>query len=126
MFSIVEAIRERAQPQAIALVQKERSLTYEELFSRCDAIAGTLRSCLIPEPGRVDRLRVGVHYPSCLDYVPLSAGAGALKAAVERAGGSGRELCWFPDPIGAVDCYRPALPDPLLSPMPRTFSMRDE
>lgn len=72
MFSIVEAIRERAQPQAIALVQKERSLTYEELFSRCDAIAGTLRGCLIREPGRVDRLRVGVHYPSCLDYVPLA------------------------------------------------------
>lgn len=72
MFSIVEAIRERAQPQATALVQKERSLTYEELFSRCDAIAGTLRSCLTPEPGRVDRLRVGVHYPSCLDYVPLA------------------------------------------------------
>jgi long-chain acyl-CoA synthetase len=72
MFSIVEAIRERAQTQAIALVQKERSLTYEELFSRCDAIAATLRSCLIPEPGCVDRLRVGVHYPSCLDYVPLA------------------------------------------------------
>jgi len=33
---------------------------------------------------------------------------------VERAGGSGRELCWFPDPIGAQDCYRAALPDALL------------
>ena len=29
-------------------------------------------------------------------------------------GGSGRELCWFPDPIGGVDCYRAALADPLL------------
>lgn len=29
-------------------------------------------------------------------------------------GGSGRELCWFPDPIGGVDCYRAALVDPLL------------
>ena len=29
--------------------------------------------------------------------------------------GAGRELCWFPDPIGAADCYRAALPDaPLL------------
>ena len=25
--------------------------------------------------------------------------------------GSGRELCWFPDPIGAADCYRADLPD---------------
>lgn len=31
-----------------------------------------------------------------------------------RAAGSGRELCWFPDPIGGRDCYRAALPDPLL------------
>jgi saccharopine dehydrogenase-like NADP-dependent oxidoreductase len=31
-----------------------------------------------------------------------------------RAGGSGRELSWFPDPIGAADCYRAALPDALL------------
>jgi hypothetical protein len=32
----------------------------------------------------------------------------------QRPGGSGRELCWFPDPIGARDCYRAALPDALL------------
>lgn len=33
---------------------------------------------------------------------------------IERPGGSGRELDWFPEPIGARDCYRAALPDPLL------------
>ena len=27
---------------------------------------------------------------------------------------SGRQLCWFPDPIGGVDCYRGALAEPLL------------
>jgi saccharopine dehydrogenase-like NADP-dependent oxidoreductase len=32
----------------------------------------------------------------------------------ERRGGSGRELCWFPDPIGAADCYRAELPDALV------------
>ncbi|MGH9283283.1 MAG: hypothetical protein ACRD0S_10160, partial [Acidimicrobiales bacterium] len=32
----------------------------------------------------------------------------------ERRGGSGRELCWFPDPLGALDCYRAGLPDALL------------
>ncbi|MFT7600351.1 MAG: hypothetical protein ACI8TP_003292 [Acidimicrobiales bacterium] len=31
-----------------------------------------------------------------------------------RRGGSGRDLAWFPDPIGARDCYRAALPSPLL------------
>ncbi|MDQ4097824.1 MAG: hypothetical protein M3144_08160, partial [Actinomycetota bacterium] len=33
---------------------------------------------------------------------------------VRRRGGSGRELCWFPDPVRGVDCYRAALPEPLL------------
>jgi hypothetical protein len=31
-----------------------------------------------------------------------------------RAGGSGRELVYFPDPIGGRDCYRAGLPDALL------------
>ena len=31
-----------------------------------------------------------------------------------RAGGSGRELSWFPDPVGAHDCYNAELPDPFL------------
>lgn len=31
-----------------------------------------------------------------------------------RPGGSGRELCWFPDPVAGQDCYRAALPDALL------------
>lgn len=31
-----------------------------------------------------------------------------------RSGASGRELCWFPDPVGGVDCYRAALPEAIL------------
>lgn len=31
-----------------------------------------------------------------------------------RAGGSGRQLCWFPDPVRGVDCYRAALGEPFL------------
>ena len=33
---------------------------------------------------------------------------------LQRPAGSGRELCWFPDPIGARDCYRYGSPEPLL------------
>ena len=33
---------------------------------------------------------------------------------VHRPAGSGRELCWFPDPVGGLDCYRAALPEALL------------
>ena len=32
----------------------------------------------------------------------------------ERRGGSGRDLVWFPPPIGARDSYKAALPSPLL------------
>lgn len=31
-----------------------------------------------------------------------------------RRGGSGRDLAWFPEPLGARDCYRAALPGPIL------------
>ncbi len=31
-----------------------------------------------------------------------------------RSGGSGRELVWFPDPVGARDCYRADLVSPFL------------
>jgi len=33
---------------------------------------------------------------------------------VTRRPGSGRLLCWFPDPIGGLDCYRGAFAEPLL------------
>ena len=39
-------------------------------------------------------------------------------AWVRRPGGSGRELVWFPEPIGGADCYRAALPEAaLLQPL---------
>ena len=31
-----------------------------------------------------------------------------------RLGGSGRELLWFPEPVGPQDCYHAALSDPIL------------
>jgi len=33
---------------------------------------------------------------------------------LRRPAGSGRELCWFPEPVGAYDCYRAEMADPLL------------
>ena len=31
---------------------------------------------------------------------------------LRRPAGSGRELCWFPDPVGPRDCYRAEMADP--------------
>ncbi|MYJ32090.1 MAG: hypothetical protein F4067_05760, partial [Acidimicrobiia bacterium] len=41
----------------------------------------------------------------------------------QRPGGSGRELCWFPSPVDAADCYRAGLPEPML--LVRKFSRAD-
>lgn len=35
-------------------------------------------------------------------------------AWVTRRAGSGRELCWFPDPVGGADAYRAATAEPVL------------
>lgn len=61
--------------------------------------------------------KVGTAGPACARQHHRALGDTALDwrdgGWVRRPGGSGRELCWFPDPIGARDCYRGALPDAL-------------
>jgi hypothetical protein len=61
---------------------------------------------------------VGTGGPACARQHHDALAASALDwrdgGWVRRRGGSGRELCWFPDPIGGRDCYRAALPDALL------------
>jgi hypothetical protein len=70
---------------------------------------------------RVDEIHVaksGTGGPACARQHHRAVGRGALDwrdgGWESRTGGSGRELCWFPDPIGAEDCYRAALPDALI------------
>lgn len=62
--------------------------------------------------------KIGTAGPACARQHHRALGGTALDwrdgAFVRRQGGSGRELCWFPDPVGGRDCYRAALPDALL------------
>lgn len=62
--------------------------------------------------------RVGTGGPACARHHHGSLGGVGIdwrdRGWVRRPAGSGRELCWFPDPIGAEDCYRAALSDALL------------
>jgi saccharopine dehydrogenase-like NADP-dependent oxidoreductase len=62
--------------------------------------------------------KVGTGGPSCARQHHDALAGVALDwrdgGWVRRRGGSGRELCWFPDPVGPADCYRAALPDALL------------
>ena len=70
---------------------------------------------------RVDEIHVasvGTGGPSCARQHHRALAGEALDwrdgAWLRRRAGSGRELCWFPDPVGPEDCYRAAVPDALL------------
>ena len=62
--------------------------------------------------------KVGTGGPACAQAHHRALAGEALDwrdgTWVTRRAGSGRELCWFPDPVGGADCYRAALPDALL------------
>lgn len=69
----------------------------------------------------VDEIHVakcGTGGPACARHHHRALSSRALDwrdgGWVQRPGGSGRELCWFPDPVGGQDCYRAAIPDALL------------
>jgi hypothetical protein len=83
-------------------------------------------SCLLAAHGatlldRVDEVHVarhGVAGPACARQRLRALRGTALDWRdgewVRRPGFSGRELNWFPDPIGGRDCYRAELAEPLL------------
>jgi saccharopine dehydrogenase-like NADP-dependent oxidoreductase len=69
----------------------------------------------------VDEIHVaslGTGGPSCARHHHAALSGDAVDwrdgAWRRRAGGSGRELCWFPDPVGGADCYRAGMPDAML------------
>ena len=62
--------------------------------------------------------RQGTGGPACARRYHAALGRTAWvwldRTWVRRHGGSGRELCWFPDPVGPADCYFGALAEPQL------------
>jgi hypothetical protein len=84
-------------------------------------LTGLLARLLADQLAHVDEIHVAVHGtggPACAVQHHRALGNRSVAwhdgGWIERPGGSGRELCWFPDPIDAVDCYRAAVADPLL------------
>jgi hypothetical protein len=75
-------------------------------------------SGLLDEVDEIHVARDGAAGPACARQRLRALRGGATEwrdgAWVRRAGFSGRELCWFPDPIGGRDCYRAELAEPQL------------
>jgi hypothetical protein len=73
---------------------------------------------LFEEVSEIHVARAGTGGPACAQRHHRALRGEAVTwrdgAWVRRSAGSGRELCWFPDPIGGRDCYRAALADPVL------------
>jgi len=66
----------------------------------------------------ISTAQFGTGGPACAreHHRAMSAAAHEVHRGLlrESRGGTGRELVWFPDPIGAADCYRAGLADPFL------------
>lgn len=84
-------------------------------------LSGLLARYLADQLREVDEIHVAVHGtagPACarVHHRSLSRRAPGWHDGewIDHLGGSGRELCWFPEPVGAKDCYRADLADPLL------------
>ncbi len=90
-------------------------------------LSGLLARNLAGQLHQLDELHVAIHGtagPACARQHHDALGSAALgwhdDEWIQPPGGSGRDLVWFPEPIGAQDCYRAALSDPVL--LQRSFS----
>ena len=84
-------------------------------------MSGLLAAELALRFDTVDEIHVAFHGtggPSCARQHHRALGGDALgwhdDEWIERPGGSGRELLWFPEPVGGKDCYRAELADPIV------------
>lgn len=84
-------------------------------------LSGLLARYLASGMAVVDEIHVAVHGtagPSCAreHHRSLSGRAVSWRDDDWRysLGGGGRELCWFPEPVGARDCYHAEIASPVL------------
>lgn len=84
-------------------------------------LSGLLARHLAGGFDEVDEVHVAVHGtggPACAHQHHRALGGRAVAWHdgdwIHRPAGSGRELCWFPEPIGPRDCYRAEMADPVL------------
>ena len=84
-------------------------------------LSGLLARLLADQLDTVDEIHVAMHGtggPACARQHHRALGGTSIGLHdgewIMRPGGAGRELCWFPEPVNAYDCYRAEMPDPIL------------
>jgi hypothetical protein len=84
-------------------------------------LTGMLARLLVDRLESCDEIHLAAHGtagPACARQHHLALGGMAIGfrdgAWLTRRSGAGRELCWFPEPVGAYDCYNARMPEPLL------------
>ena len=84
-------------------------------------LTGLLARLLADRMATCDEIHLAVHGtagPACARQHHNSLGGRAVGfhdgSWMTPPSGGGRELCWFPEPVGAYDCYNAQLADPLL------------
>ncbi len=84
-------------------------------------LIGLLARYLASQLATTDEIHVAVHGtagPACARQHHAALRGRAIgwhdHEWVSRPAGSGRELCWFPEPVGAYDCYAAEMAAPLL------------
>jgi hypothetical protein len=84
-------------------------------------LTGLLARLLVSELASCDEIHIALHGtagPSCArqQHRALRGIAVGFRDGtwIQRPAGAGRELCYFPEPVGPYDCYRAELPSPVL------------
>jgi hypothetical protein len=84
-------------------------------------LSGLLARLLADQLAVVDEIHVAMHGtagPACARQHHRALGGTSVGLHdgewVRRPAGAGRELCWFPEPVNAYDCYRAEVPEPVL------------
>ncbi|MFN2607800.1 MAG: hypothetical protein ABR511_07870 [Acidimicrobiales bacterium] len=113
-------------PEVRALLELDRAAQAAAVSVVAGAGFSPGLSCVLAALGargfeRVDEVhvaKVGTGGPACARQHHRALGGQACDWRDgqwdRRSGGSGRELCWFPEPVRALDCYRAAIPEALL------------
>ncbi|MGA9278322.1 hypothetical protein [Ilumatobacter sp.] len=103
---------ERARRRGIALVAGA---------GMSPGLVGLIARHLASQIAVVDEIHVAIHGtagPACArqHHRALAGKAGAYHEGtfVSFRAGTGRELAWFPEPVGAYDCYRAEVPAPFV------------